>query len=132
MTTIEKIRKEVERRIKIHYKEGIRVNIDRIDEDEIILAFLDTLEAEQPSLPVKGLEDVATEFANQDCVTFISRKKGFIAGAKWMAGRGVNRAASDLVDAVERYTKQKCLRSELLLKNNKLKELLNGNSITNS
>jgi hypothetical protein len=29
------------------------------------------------------LEEAANEFANQDCVTFISRKKGFIAGAKW-------------------------------------------------
>lgn len=35
--------------------------------------------------PVEGLEEAATEFANQDCVTFISRRKGFIAGAKWMA-----------------------------------------------
>ena len=35
--------------------------------------------------PVEGLEEAATEFANQDCVTFISRKKGFIAGAEWMA-----------------------------------------------
>ena len=29
------------------------------------------------------LEEAADKFANQDCVTFISRKKGFIAGAKW-------------------------------------------------
>lgn len=29
------------------------------------------------------LEEAADNFANQDCVTFISRKKGFIAGAKW-------------------------------------------------
>ena len=32
----------------------------------------------------EGLEEAATEFANQDCVTFISRKKGFIAGVEWM------------------------------------------------
>jgi hypothetical protein len=31
----------------------------------------------------KSLEEIANEFANQDCVTFISRKKGFIAGAEW-------------------------------------------------
>lgn len=31
----------------------------------------------------KSLEEAANEFANQDCVTFISRKKGFIAGAEW-------------------------------------------------
>lgn len=34
------------------------------------------------SLP-SDLEEAATEFANQDCVTFISRKKGFIAGAEY-------------------------------------------------
>ena len=53
MTLINKeiIRKEIERRIKLHYKEGIVVNADRIDEDEIILAFLDSL----PAQPVEGL-----------------------------------------------------------------------------
>ena len=34
------------------------------------------------SIP-NDLEEAADKFANQDCVTFISRKKGFIAGAKW-------------------------------------------------
>lgn len=33
-------------------------------------------------------------------------------------------AASDLVDAVERYMRQECLRSELAMKKEKLKELL--------
>ena len=33
-------------------------------------------------------------------------------------------AASDLVDAVERYMRQECLRSELMLKKDKLKALL--------
>lgn len=33
-------------------------------------------------------------------------------------------AAQDLVDAVERYTRQECLRSELMMKKDKLKELL--------
>lgn len=33
-------------------------------------------------------------------------------------------AASDLVDAVERYMSQECLRSELAMKKDKLKELL--------
>ncbi len=33
-------------------------------------------------------------------------------------------AAQDLVDAVEKYTRQECLRSELINKKNKLKELL--------
>ena len=34
------------------------------------------------------------------------------------------RAASDIVDAVERYMRQECLRSELAMKKDKLKELL--------
>lgn len=34
------------------------------------------------------------------------------------------KAASDLVDAVERYMRQECLRSELMLKKEKLKVLL--------
>lgn len=35
-------------------------------------------------------------------------------------------AAQDLVDAVERYTRQECLRSELMVKKDKLKEIING------
>ena len=35
-------------------------------------------------------------------------------------------AAQDLVDAVEKYTRQECLRSELMIKKNKLKEVING------
>lgn len=34
------------------------------------------------------------------------------------------KAASDLVDAVERYMRQECLRSELMMKKEKLKALL--------
>lgn len=36
----------------------------------------------------------------------------------------INEAALNLVDAVDRYTMGKCLRSELLIKNNELKKLL--------
>lgn len=36
----------------------------------------------------------------------------------------LQQAASNLVDAVDRYTMGKCLRSELLNKNNELKKLL--------
>lgn len=36
----------------------------------------------------------------------------------------LQQAASNLVDAVDRYTMGKCLRSELLIKNNELKKLL--------
>lgn len=37
---------------------------------------------------------------------------------------GIKLAASDLVDAVERYMRQECLRSELMMKKDKLKALL--------
>ncbi len=36
----------------------------------------------------------------------------------------LQQAASNLVDAVDRYTMGRCLRSELLIKNNELKKLL--------
>lgn len=39
-------------------------------------------------------------------------------------GNPILLAASDLVDAVERYMRQECLRSELMLKKDKLKALL--------
>ena len=41
-------------------------------------------------LTTNGLEDAANKFANQDCVTFISRKKGFIAGAEWQKEQILN------------------------------------------
>lgn len=37
---------------------------------------------------------------------------------------GIKDAALALVDAVERYTRQECLRSELMIKKDKLKELI--------
>lgn len=37
---------------------------------------------------------------------------------------GIKRAASDLVDAVERYMRQECLRSELAMKKETLKKLI--------
>lgn len=37
---------------------------------------------------------------------------------------GIKLAASDLVDAVERYMRQECLRSELAMKKEKLKALI--------
>ena len=53
MSIKDQIRAEIMRRIKFHYKEGIIVNTDRIDEDEIILSFLDSI----PEQPVEGLEE---------------------------------------------------------------------------
>ena len=41
------------------------------------------------------LEEAADEFANQDCVTFISRKKGFIAGAKWQKEQMISALKND-------------------------------------
>lgn len=49
-----------------------------------------------------------------------------IAGAIPGNTKPIRQAAQDLVDAVERYTRQECLRSELMVKKDKLKELING------
>lgn len=38
----------------------------------------------------------------------------------------IKEAALNLVDAVDRYTMGKCLRSELLIKNNELKKLISN------
>lgn len=90
MDKIEKIRQEIERRLNI-LTNVYAEQVERKDEEmmnyyhgkvialEELRPFLDTLSEE----PDKSLEGAANEFANQDCVTFISRKKGFIAGAEW-------------------------------------------------
>ena len=82
MDTIEKIRTKIDRMLDdICEADGFVQKKDepRYDALAEVLDFIDTLEEE----PDKNLEEAANEFANQDCVTFISRKKGFIAGAEW-------------------------------------------------
>ena len=48
----DQLKAEIERRIKFHYKEGIRVNTDRIDEDEIILTILDSIPEQHKLKPM--------------------------------------------------------------------------------
>lgn len=100
MDKIEKIRIEIEMLKKYsHSMADNAINSNMLnfydgEEDccKQLLSFLDTLSEE----PDKSLEEAANEFANQDCVTFISRKKGFIAGAEWQKEQM-------LKDAVEAY-----------------------------
>lgn len=69
------------------------VDFDMHEEKEI-------KESEKPVL--NDLEEAANEFANQDCVTFISRKKGFKAGAEWGADHlrdATKKISEDLEDA---------------------------------
>ena len=92
MDKVEKIRQEIKRRYNYENEMYHKKKPDGWSNDgwaeslaimgvlEELLTFLDTLSEE----PDKSLEEVANDFANQDCVTFISRKKGFIAGAEWM------------------------------------------------
>ena len=77
MTPIELFKQEFDKMV-----DNIPASVDSgagyvIDE---VYKILDSLN--NTKLP-EGLEEAAIDFANQDCVTFISRKKGFIAGAKW-------------------------------------------------
>ena len=83
MSNIEKIRQEIERLKKEQLTRnsiGVITGSAFFVKADELLAFIDSLPEEKPS---EDLEVAADEFANQDCVTFISRKKGFIAGAKW-------------------------------------------------
>lgn len=76
------------------------VDFDMHEEKEI-------KESEKPVL--NDLEEAANEFANQNCVTFISRKKGFKAGAEWGAEHlaGVRKMISDdLEGAKEEYLRK--------------------------
>lgn len=62
-----------------------------------VLSFLNSSSEE----PDKNLEEAANEFANQDCVTFISRKKGFIAGAEWQKEQMLKDAVEASVNTYE-------------------------------
>lgn len=67
--------------------------------------FMDEIRGREPVSD--DLEKAANVFANQDCVTFISRKKGFKAGAEWGAEHlaGVRKMMSDdLEEAADEYS----------------------------
>ena len=69
-------------------KQGVLKNKGEFEElfDYLDKCFADTDKMINGSSEIpKDLEEASDEFANQDCVTFISRKKGFIARAKWQA-----------------------------------------------
>lgn len=97
MTTIEKIKAEIERRIE-HYKEWVEFYKSRgtkSDYDETVLgaysdllSFISTLESEKP-VPA-DLEEAADKYAKKTMKIVanglfdnVGRANGFIAGAKW-------------------------------------------------
>ena len=90
---VQAIRAEVERRKKIcegvferesdTYYQGKAVAYGEL------LSFIDSQPEEKPA---EDLEEAANEYANQDCVAFISRKRGFIAGAEWMRKQMMKKA----------------------------------------
>lgn len=65
---------------------------------------IDALSEESSSSEMPNeLEEAATEFANQDCVTFISRVKGFKAGAEWMKAKMMEDAVEGIDAEIENY-----------------------------
>ncbi len=79
----------------------------------------------------KGYEPADAMKLLEKKIKLVSEKKTWegVDVDKYLAEiRGENtelyKAASDLVDAVERYMRQECLRSELAMKKDKLKALL--------
>lgn len=87
----DKLKAEIERRIAL-YSRSSEYNIDpnRIDEDEQLLSFLDTLSEE----PDKDLEKAARKYTKKNTcynrdpdLLRSSIKDAFIAGAEWGAER---------------------------------------------
>lgn len=71
-------------------------------------------------------QDLIEAFGGKEYVDFNSMPRGYFQLGYEQAEKDIIPAAQDLVDAVERYTRQECLRSELMIKKDKLKELING------
>ena len=73
--------------------------------------------------------DKAAEIVRKNSEPPVSREKFERRKKVWKAHEKLVlepflKAAQDLVDTVERYTRQECLRSELMMKKDKLKELV--------
>lgn len=61
---------------------------------------------------------------DMEAITYLTQRGYTIIVPEGVDVAELYKAASDLVDAVERYMRQECLRSELAMKKDKLKELL--------
>ena len=97
MTTIERIRAEIERRIRnIESCPFIQAEVGAYDRQEgklmvyrDLLAWLDTLEEE----PIEGLDEAAREYASEQSFYWIrenpytSQEYAFKAGAEWMKAK---------------------------------------------
>lgn len=70
----------------------------------------------------RGLNDEAVNIA--EAIVYLTTHGWTCIAPQGIDAIAIQKAASNLVDAVDRYTMGKCLRSELLIKNNELKNLL--------
>ena len=71
-------------------------------------------------------QDLIEAFGGKEYVDFNSMPRGYFQLGYEQALQDILPAAQALVDAVERYVKQRCLRSELLMKKEELKKLCSG------
>lgn len=74
-----------------------------------------------PGLHVIDADLIADDM---EAITYLAQRGYTIIVPEGVDVVELYRAASDLVDAVERYMRQECLRSELAMKKDKLKALL--------
>lgn len=71
---------------------------------------------------MRGLNDEGVKIA--EAIVYLTTHGWTCIAPQGIDAIALQKAASDLVDAVDRYTMGKCLRSELMMKKDKLKELL--------
>lgn len=76
----------------------------------------------QPADAMKALDDERAKIA--ESIVYLTTHGWTCIAPQGIDAIALQKAASNLVDAVDRYTMGKCLRSELLIKNNELKKLL--------
>ena len=76
--------------------------------------------------PDSGLHVIDADLIADDmeAITYLAQRGYTIIVPKGVDVAELYKATSDLVDAVERYMRQECLRSELAMKKDKLKTLL--------
>lgn len=77
---------------------------------------------------MRGLNDEGVKIA--EAIVYLTTHGWTCIAPQGIDAIALQKAASNLVDAVDRYTMGRCLRSELLNKNNELKRLLNDNQTT--
>lgn len=71
---------------------------------------------------MRGLNDEGVKIT--EAIVYLTTHGWTCIAPQGIDAIAIQKAASDLVDAVDRYTMGKCLRSELLIKNNELRKVL--------